>query len=90
MSLQPVEYYNKLPSTPNVDSCIVLDPMVATGKLQFTTAKQILHVIKEVEIYIGNTAIAAVHILKEWGIPGEKIRFMGLLAVSHCQNFLCV
>ncbi|CAO3684037.1 unnamed protein product [Umbelopsis ramanniana] len=58
MSLQPVEYYNKLPSTPNVDSCIVLDPMVATG----------------------NTAIAAVHILKEWGIPGEKIRFMGLLA----------
>ncbi|KAH8555720.1 uracil phosphoribosyltransferase-domain-containing protein [Umbelopsis sp. PMI_123] len=58
ISLQPVEYYNKLPSTPNVNSCIVLDPMIATG----------------------NTAIAAVHILKEWGIPGEKIRFMGLLA----------
>ncbi|GAB5589220.1 hypothetical protein Unana1_04120 [Umbelopsis nana] len=58
ISLQPVEYYNKLPSTPNVDSCIVLDPIVATG----------------------NTAIAAVHILKEWGIPGDKIRFIGVLA----------
>ncbi|CAO3676661.1 unnamed protein product [Umbelopsis vinacea] len=57
ISLQPVEYYNKLPSTPNVDSCIVLDPIVATG----------------------NTAIAAVHILKEWGIPGDKIKFIGVL-----------
>lgn len=41
MSLQPVEYYNKLPSTPNVDSCIVLDPMVATGKLQYATSKAV-------------------------------------------------
>ncbi|KAM3582035.1 hypothetical protein VKS41_005469 [Umbelopsis sp. WA50703] len=58
ISLQPVEYYNKLPSTPNVDSCIVLDPVVATG----------------------NTAVAALHILKEWGISGDKIRFIGVIA----------
>ncbi|KAL4075991.1 uracil phosphoribosyltransferase-domain-containing protein [Scleroderma citrinum] len=31
VSLQPVEYYSKLPSDPNVDVCFLLDPLVATG-----------------------------------------------------------
>ncbi|KIM68686.1 hypothetical protein SCLCIDRAFT_105357 [Scleroderma citrinum Foug A] len=31
VSLQPVEYYSKLPSTRNVDICFLLDPLVATG-----------------------------------------------------------
>ncbi|CAG8578803.1 22624_t:CDS:2 [Gigaspora margarita] len=31
LSLQPVEYYNKLPSEPNVEQVIVLEPMIATG-----------------------------------------------------------
>jgi len=30
-TLRPVEYYNKLPSTANVDLCLILDPMLATG-----------------------------------------------------------
>ena len=30
-TLQPVEYYNKLPVAPTVDVCLVLDPMLATG-----------------------------------------------------------
>jgi uracil phosphoribosyltransferase len=30
-TLQPVEYYNKLPLSPTVQLCIVLDPMLATG-----------------------------------------------------------
>jgi uracil phosphoribosyltransferase len=30
-TLQPVEYYNKLPASPTVDMCIILDPMLATG-----------------------------------------------------------
>ncbi len=30
-TLQPVEYYNKLPIGPTVQLCIVLDPMLATG-----------------------------------------------------------
>jgi uracil phosphoribosyltransferase len=85
MSLQPVEYYNKLPSTPNVDACIVLDPMVATGRSIVLQIKAIQHIFFKTTRNIGNTAIAAVHILKEWGIPGENIRFMGLLAVRHCQ-----
>ena len=30
-TLQPVHYYNKLPQSPTVDICLVLDPMLATG-----------------------------------------------------------
>ncbi len=29
--LTPVEYYNRLPQTPTVDRCFILDPMLATG-----------------------------------------------------------
>ena len=30
-TLRPVEYYNKLPTAPTVQVCLVLDPMLATG-----------------------------------------------------------
>ncbi|KAG2043009.1 uracil phosphoribosyltransferase-domain-containing protein [Suillus americanus] len=30
-SLQPVEYYSKLPPVPPIDTCFILDPLVATG-----------------------------------------------------------
>jgi len=30
-TLQPVEYYNKLPVAPSVGVCLILDPMLATG-----------------------------------------------------------
>lgn len=30
-TLQPVQYYNKLPTLPTVTTCLVLDPMLATG-----------------------------------------------------------
>ena len=30
-TLQPVSYYNKLPTNPRVQVCLVLDPMLATG-----------------------------------------------------------
>ena len=30
-TLQPVQYYNALPPTPDVQVCLVLDPMLATG-----------------------------------------------------------
>lgn len=30
-TLKPVEYYNKLPTAPTVNVCLVLDPMLATG-----------------------------------------------------------
>ncbi len=30
-TLRPVQYYNRLPSQPTIDFCLVLDPMLATG-----------------------------------------------------------
>ncbi len=30
-TLRPVEYYNRLPVSPTVDVCLILDPMLATG-----------------------------------------------------------
>jgi uracil phosphoribosyltransferase len=31
LTLQAVEYYNKLPQTPNATVCFILDPLIATG-----------------------------------------------------------
>ena len=30
-TLEPVQYYNRLPVSPTVDVCLILDPMLATG-----------------------------------------------------------
>jgi uracil phosphoribosyltransferase len=40
-TLEPVEYYSRLPVSPTVDVCLVLDPMLATGG-SATTAIDIL------------------------------------------------
>ena len=37
-TLQPVEYYNKLPIEPRVSLCLILDPMLATGGSATATA----------------------------------------------------
>ena len=37
-TLQPVEYYNKLPVDPRVSVCLILDPMLATGGSATSTA----------------------------------------------------
>lgn len=37
-TLQPVEYYNKLPVDPRVSVCLILDPMLATGGSAIATA----------------------------------------------------
>ncbi|KAB5592357.1 Uracil phosphoribosyltransferase [Ceratobasidium theobromae] len=58
VSLQPVEYYSKLPKVPTVDQVFVVDPLIATG----------------------GTAVAAVHMILDWGIPLKKIKFLGILA----------
>jgi len=43
VSLQPVEYYSKLPSEVNVDQVFLLDPLIATGG----TVREALSMIKE-------------------------------------------
>jgi uracil phosphoribosyltransferase len=37
-TLQPVQYYNKLPIEPTVSVCLILDPMLATGGSAVATA----------------------------------------------------
>lgn len=58
-TLRPVQYYNKLPISPTVSLCLVLDPMLATG----------------------GSAIAAVDVLKQWGVT--RIKFVGILAAPE-------
>jgi uracil phosphoribosyltransferase len=58
-TLRPVEYYNKLPVSPTVQLCLLLDPMLATG----------------------GSAIAAVDVLKRWGVA--RIKFIGLIAAPE-------
>jgi len=42
-TLRPVEYYNKLPDHSTVDTCLILDPMLATGG----SATAAIEVLKE-------------------------------------------
>ncbi len=42
-TLQPVQYYNKLPVAPTVSVCLVLDPMLATGGSAVAT----INILKE-------------------------------------------
>ena len=58
-TLKPVTYYNKLPPLPEMDTALMLDPMLATG----------------------GSAIAAIEILKNVGIP--RIKFVGLIAAPE-------
>jgi uracil phosphoribosyltransferase len=58
-TLKPVEYYNKLPVSPTVAVCLILDPMLATG----------------------GSAVAAVDVLKRWGV--RKIKFVGIIAAPE-------
>jgi uracil phosphoribosyltransferase len=70
-TLQPVEYYNKLPDAANVDLCLILDPMLATGG-SATAAIEVLKrwgAVKPVRIKLlnliaapeGVEAVAAAH-----------------------------
>jgi uracil phosphoribosyltransferase len=64
-TLQPVEYYNKLPVAPTVDVCLVLDPMLATGGSALATVDILkrwgARRIKFVGILAAPEGIAALH-----------------------------
>lgn len=38
-TLEPIQYYNRLPVAPTVDVCLILDPMLATGGSAVATAQ---------------------------------------------------
>ena len=64
-TLRPVEYYNKLPDQTTVDTCLILDPMLATGG----SATAAIEVLKEwgakhitlVNLIAAPEGVAAVH-----------------------------
>ena len=63
-TLRPVEYYNKLPDQTTVDTCLILDPMLATGG-SATTAIEVLKEwgakhIKLVNLIAAPVGVAAV------------------------------
>jgi uracil phosphoribosyltransferase len=58
-TLAQVEYYNKLPTDPTVQLCLLLDPMLATG----------------------GSAIAAVDVLKRWGV--SRVKFLCIIAAPE-------
>ncbi|KAJ3862991.1 armadillo/beta-catenin/plakoglobin [Lentinula novae-zelandiae] len=58
VTLQPVEYYSKLPAQPPIDIVYLLDPLIATG----------------------GTAVAALTMIVDWGIPVDKIKLLCVLA----------
>ncbi|KAF5393953.1 hypothetical protein D9757_000144 [Collybiopsis confluens] len=64
VTLQPVEYYSKLPPFPPVDIVYLLDPLIATG----------------------GTAVAALGMIVDWGIPAEKIKLLCVLASEKGLN----
>ncbi len=62
-TLRPVQYYNKLPVSPTVDVCLVLDPMLATGGSAIATVdilkKWGAHRIKFVGLIAAPEGVAA-------------------------------
>ncbi|MFN2274441.1 MAG: uracil phosphoribosyltransferase, partial [Anaerolineales bacterium] len=64
-TLQPVEYYNKLPVEPTVSVCLILDPMLATGGSAVATVDILKHwgvrKIKFVGLIAAPQGIEALH-----------------------------
>ncbi|KAF9055074.1 armadillo/beta-catenin/plakoglobin [Hymenopellis radicata] len=60
-TLQPVEYYSKLPPSPPVDIVFLLDPLIATG----------------------GTAVAALTMIVDWGIPITNVKLLAVLGSSE-------
>jgi len=73
VSLQPVEYYSKLPSSPPIDICFLLDPLIATGG----TACAALTMILDWGIPLHNVKLLCVLASKE-GLEHVQSQFPGL------------
>lgn len=72
-TLQPVEYYSKLPETPSVDLVYLLDPLIATGG----TACAALTMITEWGVPLSNIKLLCV-LASEDGLKAIQAQFPGL------------
>ncbi|KDQ06239.1 hypothetical protein BOTBODRAFT_60694 [Botryobasidium botryosum FD-172 SS1] len=73
VSLQPVEYYSKLPSEPTVDLVFLLDPLVATGG----TACAALHMLLDWGIPIRNIKFLII-LASQQGLERVRLEFPDL------------
>lgn len=73
---KPILYYDKLPPDIKDRWVILLDPMLATGK---TNAQQSdMHSL--LTLCIGGSALMAIDVLLNKGVPQERIIFINLIA----------
>lgn len=73
VSLQPVEYYSKLPASPPVDLVFLLDPLIATGG----TATAALHMILDWGIPINKIKLLCILASKQ-GLASLSDQFPGI------------
>ncbi|KAF8505992.1 UDP-N-acetylglucosamine 1-carboxyvinyltransferase [Russula emetica] len=73
VSLQPVEYYSKLPASPPVDLVFLLDPLIATGG----TATAALHMITDWGIPLNKVKLLCI-LASEEGLKNLSGQFPGL------------
>jgi len=73
VSLQPVEYYSKLPASPPIDLVYLLDPLIATGG----TATAALHMITDWGIPINKVKLLCV-LASEEGLKHLSDQFPGI------------
>lgn len=78
---KPKLFYDKLPEDIASRWVLLLDPMFATGEVYFRQGNPIL-------IGLGGSAIMAVDILKDRGVPENRILFLNLIASPEgIKNF---
>lgn len=73
VSLQPVEYYSKLPASPPVDLIFVLDPLIATGG----TATAALNMITDWGIPVSKIKLLCI-LASEVGLKHVQTQFPGI------------
>lgn len=73
ISLQPVEYYNKLPERPTVDLVFLLDPMIATAG----TACAAMHMLVDWGIPVQNIKLISI-VASQTGVDVLNKEFPGL------------
>ncbi|KAI0033795.1 uracil phosphoribosyltransferase-domain-containing protein [Vararia minispora EC-137] len=73
VSLNPVEYYCKLPANPDIDICYLLDPLIATGG----TACAALQMILDWGVPLSNIKVLCI-LASEAGLKNVQAQYPGI------------
>lgn len=73
---KPKLFYDKLPEDIGDRWVLLLDPMLATGKLRGTWSGDLTRLTMDA----GGSALMAVDVLRARGVPEERILFLNLIA----------